>query len=571
MTIRQESISNRDYSAQVTSEANDLGVGVAIVPAAITGLSPLLLWYSNPLANYFKRFPEGARVLAQDTGRIWNVGVDDTGAKAIYLVTTGSGSSSGMRGFVYVDASAAAGGDGSPGRPYNKLQLALNAVLANTAILMAAGTYVEDVVMPNVEGIAIHGAGRGITILQNLTNTHTFAWIRAGAVPVVARFLMSDLTIRCNAATATNCGVMIDANAETPVAAPAVNAFGMDGLFFASVDIIRSGIAAGRSAFLRRITNVEWRDCVWRGDVSIAGTIVTENLGRGTAYASVLSNLDTQWLRSSPVPSGGRNALSLLAGTAVAPTDNGTPALQGGVILRGHPILVADVTTLLSGSTGVPAIQGVGLTTTSSAGGLGPSSAPVIQVSGTIGQSSTVAGSGAVTLPLPAFAAGFGVPVADFSQATFLVVPAAAGSFTVTSATPSVASQTVLMNQSRLAFLSAAGAAVANAITVGSATAGINNPVILDARQAFYYAQSVFSIAANSFLDRSVWSLPVASIPVLSTAVAITPAYPQGSTYNAFVESGSLISVGISLKSTTGLTIQGSLLGGASTITLIRT
>src|SRR4051812_36939645 len=50
---------------------------------------------------------------------------------------------------IHVSATAAAGGDGSAGRPYATIQAAVSAATPGTAIYVHAGTYVENVKIPH--------------------------------------------------------------------------------------------------------------------------------------------------------------------------------------------------------------------------------------------------------------------------------------------------------------------------------------------------------------------------------------------------------------------------------------
>ncbi len=183
------------------------------------------------------------------------------------------------------------------------MQSALNAALDRTTIQVTAGVYIEDLVMPNKDFIQVIGSGRGKTILRNATDTSTFLWERTGAgLPTITRFSMQDLTIECNAATATNGGVFFDANAELPNGPGIQSNFLTDGVFFTRVDVIRSVAAGGRAAFLRRVGKAEWLQCVWRGEETISGTTVCANLGRGNAWGTQFTSLDHEYLRSNPPP-----------------------------------------------------------------------------------------------------------------------------------------------------------------------------------------------------------------------------------------------------------------------------
>lgn len=579
MTTRALSVSNRNYSAQVTNEATDLGVGAPITPVVLAGIAGGLLGYTNPLAGY-NSFRMGSRILAEDTGRVWIVGRDSANARVLVLETQGSGNIlSPLRGLLFVDAAAVAGGNGSIAQPYNTLQDALNAALPNTTIQMTAGTYVQDVVMPNKDFIEIIGAGRGQTVLRNATDSSTFSWIRTGAgLPTITRFSMQDLTIECDAATATNGAVYMDSTNEIPNGPGVEGTFATDGIYFTRVNVLRTVVTGlpgvgGRAAYFRRVGKVEWLNCVWVGAVSVPGTVVTQNLGRGTAYGTQFTNLDIEYIRSNPAPANGRNGFTLLAGSGVAAFENLTALNHGGTTLRGHPILLGDATSLLSGSTGVPALQGVGLTTTNGSGGFGPQSAPIIQFSGTIGVGPSTAGSGQVTLPLPAFPAGFQPPTVDFSFAKFVAVPAVAGSLRITAASGSIlVPQLVRATQASLTFLSGAGIAVPNAIEIGSATVGINHPVVFDARQAFGYSQSMFNVAAGSFLDRTSWTIAMAAFTVAPIVQPILPQYPPLSTYSVSYQSSLPVAIGVTSPTTSTVTITAaSAVPAGGSITLTRT
>ena len=65
----------------------------------------------------------------------------------------------------YVDAGASSGGDGSSGKPFNKIQDGINAASAGDIVQVAAGTYYEYMVtMKN--GVEILGAGATVTTIN---------------------------------------------------------------------------------------------------------------------------------------------------------------------------------------------------------------------------------------------------------------------------------------------------------------------------------------------------------------------------------------------------------------------
>lgn len=78
----------------------------------------------------------------------------------------------------YVNGGAAAGGNGSFLLPFQTLGAALAVASAGDVIDIAAGTYVENNVLPNVDNLTIWGRGRGVTILKAAPGslTPTIKW-----------------------------------------------------------------------------------------------------------------------------------------------------------------------------------------------------------------------------------------------------------------------------------------------------------------------------------------------------------------------------------------------------------
>ncbi len=83
--------------------------------------------------------------------------------------------------YLWVSASAAPGGDGSAGHPFNTIQAAVNVATAGTAVMVEAGTYIENVKFASLSGgtpdkpiqlISADGAGAAkIVAADNSTST----------------------------------------------------------------------------------------------------------------------------------------------------------------------------------------------------------------------------------------------------------------------------------------------------------------------------------------------------------------------------------------------------------------
>ncbi len=119
MSVRQSATNSRVSRYQVSAEATDLGVGVAIVPSALSlPFSPAILGYFNALAGY-NNFSVGDLIIAEDTGNLWEIGRDSVDAKVLILCSVGSGVGiEPLRGLLFVDSAAAPGGDGSISAPF---------------------------------------------------------------------------------------------------------------------------------------------------------------------------------------------------------------------------------------------------------------------------------------------------------------------------------------------------------------------------------------------------------------------------------------------------------------------
>lgn len=527
---------------RVADEAPDLGA-----PRVTSGNRVRIVVLSGP-------WKEGDDVFTRDTKAFWKIVEDPPGTLCAEMVAEYGASASAFSNAIYVNALAPAGGDGSAARPFTLLSQALAVVTANTVILIAPGTYTENVVMPNVENVCIVGAGIGLTILQQSGDSDAFSWVRTGALAALAKFTMVDLTLRCTAATAARACLRLDANLETPIGPPGAAGFGTELFRFARVALDRSGVAAGVAAFLRRVGNLAVSGCTWAGAAGVQGLTTVTNCSNLDAVQSTFTRLDLEYLRANPQPSGDRGTYRLGVGTRVTYASAAAPTQQGVLTLRGHPVVVADPTVVCTGNATEAALLGVGLTSVA-AGALGSACAPVLTLPCTFGAGVALSGSGRVSLPLPAFTGGQPAPVVDMSRAVFSVVGATAGHVTATAASGSSAVQNVNWQQARFSMVDASGAAVAGAVQLGSTTAGINGSIAFDARGAAWNAQTIFSAATNvGSLDRSTWLLGTFTLVLVATVTPINPPFPAsvGASYQVGAEVDVLQICSITAKAATG-------------------
>lgn len=88
---------------------------------------------------------------------------------------TGGSSTSPTPRTWYVNGGASAGGNGSEGAPFQTIAPALAACAAGDWVLIAPGTYAENLTWPNVDNITLRGAGKNATIINGGAGSPTLS------------------------------------------------------------------------------------------------------------------------------------------------------------------------------------------------------------------------------------------------------------------------------------------------------------------------------------------------------------------------------------------------------------
>lgn len=381
---------------------------------------------------------------------------------------------------VWVDAaggSDALGIRGSASTPFLTVQAALTAAVAGDTIYIGPGTYTEALVMPAKNNLTIRGSGRSNTIITNAAAA-TLTWTPVAAG--VTQFSMYDLTIRNTGGFEA---VSLSAAAVADFLSGRAYAFGCE--------FIQTG--AGNVMLATRANDFAFESCRFQG-----GPVV---LREPSAFVfnscPILGGLDVRYDDVNPTPVNGRQNVTISNGSYVGDPNVGVPA---SITLRGSPLFVCDRD---SGSFG--SLVGVGLTFFVA----GPIHAPIIIYAGFLG-SAFIAGTGAITLPLPA------IPAAPFAPAMIVDFGGAviAGTGLVVLTIGGAIAFTITAIQSR--WLKTA---------VGSVSIG--TLLNLDAKNSAFSAQAAFAVVGTGTLDRSSWLVLGTANPGGAFAIPYL-AYPAG-------------------------------------------
>jgi hypothetical protein len=385
---------------------------------------------------------------------------------------------------------------GTINAPFKTIQSALNAATANTTINIAPGTYSENIVMPDLDGICINGGSEMNTTIQNATAGHTFYWYPAASTgATVKKFCLSNLELVNNDTTGTYHTLHIDA---TRVVYPAT--FISEEMDIQSVDFEGSQTQAVTTVYLNNVG----AQFVWHSQV-YGGAVTVINPGQFRSTAMVIGNsgdphdFNVTYDGNLPRNGLGRNDITIAAGSAVF----------GNVTLNGHPIYQEDVDSVVVGT-----LVGANL---SSFYASGRDYCPIILAYGQHGVVGGTGGNITLTFPDPQ-TSGSAFNFVDFSGAHVL--------------------GTVSLTKANLLPLSARGYAVVQgqAQFDTTATGGIsaNGYVALDLRTAGFNANSLATTGAAS-IDRSVIALASQAVTTAGTVINITPPLPTGATYAASV------------------------------------
>jgi hypothetical protein len=359
--------------------------------------------------------------------------------------------------------------------PFLTIQAALNAVPAGGAVVIGPGTYSEALVMPATDNITVLGSGRSVTTITNAV-APTISWtpIAVG----VTQFSIYNLTVR-------NTGGFDVVNLN----AVAVNDFLSARAYAFGCEFVQTGV--GNVLLATRTNDFAFESCRFQG-----GALV---LREPSAFAfnscAILGGLDVRYDDVNPTPVNGRQNVSITNGSYVGDPNVAVPA---NITLRGSPLFVCDRD---SGSFGN--LVGIGLTFFVA----GPIHAPIIIYTGFLG-SAFIAGTGALTLPLPAIPAAPFAPamIVDFSG--FVI----AGTGLVALTIGGAIAFSITARQSRW------GKTAVGSVSIGTL-------LNLDAKNSSFSAQVAFVVVGSGTMDRSRWLVLGTANPGGGFAIAFLP-YP---------------------------------------------
>ena len=381
--------------------------------------------------------------------------------------------------------------------PYKTIQAALNAASAYTTINVAPGTYLENIVMPDLDGICINGGSEMNTTIQNATAGHTIYWYPAASTGAnVHKFGLSNLSIVNTDNTGTYQALRIDA---TRVVSPAT--FIDDEFDIQTVDFDGRQTQANAIVYLNNVG----AQFVWHSQIS-GGALTVINPGEFRSTSMVVGNtadphdFNVTYDGNLPRNGLGRNDITLATGSAIF----------GNVTLNGHPIYQEDVDSVVVGT-----LVGANL---SSFYASGRDYCPIILAygqHGTVGAPNT--GNITLTFPDPQ-SSGSSFNFVDFSNGHILGYV----SLTKTNFTPATLRGYAVVQ----------GQAQFDTTATGGITA--NGYVALDLRSAAFNPNSLATTGAAS-IDRSVIALASQAVTTAGTVINITPPLPTGATYAASV------------------------------------
>lgn len=426
---------------------------------------------------------------------------------------------------LYVAKSSAVGLQNGTGlAPFTTIQSALNAATANTTISVAPGIYTENIVIPDLDGLAIIGSSEMNTFIINNGNSDTITWI-PGAVSgaLVNRFALKFFTIQ-NTSASNKC-INIDAAA---VNYP--DTFCSDEFDITAVDFDGVQGAGVANMYFRNTGVVYWNhgDCIG-GDLFIdtCATFRTLNIQVGSLAAPM--NIKATYEGSTDIHNGlGRTDYTFATSTAI----------YGNLNIWGHPVIQLDITSIIVGN--------VDATNLTSFYASGRDYCPLFSLYGQIGIAGGGLGNVTVTFPDPQ-TSGSAYNAVDLSNSHIMGVV----NLTKTNFVPATTrGYAVVLGQAQF------DKGTASSISV-------NGYVSMDMRGATYTQTALTTTTPLvTFVDRNT----IIFIGAIAGAKTIVPMLPVGTTYSATATPASAVTVYITSKLPTGFT----LMGGPADVTITR-
>lgn len=258
-----------------------------------------------------------------------------------------------------VDGTSTAPGvpDGSIAHPFVTIAAAMAAggalpILEPFSVLVGPGTYVEQVIWPERDRVALVGSGPGETIIEapaGASSALEFA-PAAAAGAAIHRMDVRDLTL----VSGPPAQMALRMVSSTFFPLTTLD----DGAYFLRVNCQAAfNGGPGQAAFISGIGNLYVADSFWATSTALGftGTEVTQIENCTTAFFSRcrLGDLHTNYTDGPTTPGSGRSIYQI---------DNATQ-IETRWIISGHPICAAAPGTAVRGTSGiVPTIDAAGLT-----------------------------------------------------------------------------------------------------------------------------------------------------------------------------------------------------------------
>ena len=412
--------------------------------------------------------------------------------------------------------------------PFTSIQSALNVAIAGTTISVAPGTYQENIIIPDLDGLAIIGSSEMNTNIINNGNNHTITWVPgATAGALVNTFALKFFTVTNTLASYK--ALHVDAAA---VLYP--NNFCGDEFDITEVDFDGVQGAGNANMYFRNTGIVYWNhgDCVG-GDLFIdtCSSFRTRNVEIGTLAAPM--NVKTTYEGATDIHNlMGRTDYSFGASTVIF----------GNLNIFGHPVVQLDTSSVVIGN--------IVATSLTSFYASGRDYCPLFSIYGQVGLAGGGQGNITITFPDPQ-TSGSAFNAVDLSNAHIQGIV----TLLKTNFLPATArGYAVVLGQAQY------DKGTASSISV-------NGFVSLDLKGATY-AQAALS--GTGFVDRNVITFVNATVATTpGTTLTISPPLPTGATYSAVATPTSAITTFITTKTTSSLKLVGSA-GGFADVTITR-
>ena len=436
---------------------------------------------------------------------------------------------------IYANASAADGGNGTQTMPFNTVQAAINAA-SDYYTIRLTGDFTENVVMRDLNAIAIIGDAEINTSITNATAGHTFNWTANALTGFNSqKFTMRDLNLINGDTTGAYHAIHFDGSAIVWSNTIQKNTFLGDECDINFVDIDGSGTATQPTAYFRMVGCVYWtHGQIQGGALSVLNCTNFRTRQLEIGAIDLPMNFYVEY--NSAEQTGGGRSDTTLGESSVA---------WGDVIINGHPIFQVDRTSLIVGN----------VTGTLTSFYLSPRDyCPELLF---YGQHGVVGGSGGnitLTFQNPQ-ASGSSFNFVDLSGAHILGTV----SFTKAALTPAnTRGYAVVLGKAQFDTTTSHG------ITV-------SGYVALDLRGAVYNQSTLYATSGmTEMIDRSIISFTIAT-PSTTNAIAIPVCpLPTGATYTVSATPPTAVATGVSSKTVAGFNLLLGTGGGTSDVTITR-